>query len=76
VVISRVNSVLLKSVTEETGEKYFNALDDDVYLLLVKTVHNFDKNNSEVGMRNRKTGRFQIFLLLGLIALSANFYFL
>jgi Ca-activated chloride channel family protein len=43
VVISKVNSVLLKSVTEETGEKYFNASDDDVYPSLVKTVHNLDK---------------------------------
>jgi Ca-activated chloride channel family protein len=75
VVISMLNHVLLKSVAEETGGKYFNASDDDVYPSLVKTVCNLDKNNSEVGMRNSKTDRFQIFLLLGLITLFAELLF-
>ncbi|GMO52272.1 MAG: VWA domain-containing protein [Candidatus Endomicrobiellum trichonymphae] len=75
VVISRVNPVLLKNVAEEMGGKYFDALDDDVYPSLVKAVRNLDKNNSEVGMKSSKTDRFQIFLLLGLIALFAELLF-
>ncbi len=75
-VISGINSVLLKSVAEETGGKYFDALADDIYPSLVKVVRNLGKNNSEVGIRNSKTDRFQIFLLLGLIALFAELLFL
>jgi Ca-activated chloride channel family protein len=75
VVISSVNPVLLKRVAEETGGKYFDASNDDIYPSLVKAVRNLDKNSSEVGMRNSKTDRFQIFLLLGLIALFAELLF-
>jgi hypothetical protein len=58
VVISKVNPVLLKSVTEETGGKYFNASNDDVYSLSVKTVRSLGKNNSEVGMYGKRQKRF------------------
>jgi Ca-activated chloride channel family protein len=75
VVISRVNPVLLKSVAEETGGKYFDASNDDVYPSFVKTVRNLDKNNSEVGMKSSKTDRFQIFLLFSLIALFTELLF-
>ncbi|MCA6080087.1 MAG: VWA domain-containing protein [Endomicrobium sp.] len=75
IVMSRLDSVLLKTVAEETGGRYFNVSDEDNYPLLLKTIRNLDKNNSEVSERNNKIDRFQTFLLLGLIALFAELFF-
>jgi Ca-activated chloride channel family protein len=69
IVVSKANSVVLKNVAQETGGKYFDASDKDISPVLVKTVQDLDKVNNEVSERNDRTDRFQIFLLVGLIAL-------
>ncbi|MDR3256526.1 MAG: VWA domain-containing protein [Endomicrobium sp.] len=75
IVMSKMNSVLLKSVAKETGGKYISALDKDISTELVKTIRGLDKNKNETSNRDNKTDRFQIFLLLGLIALFAELLF-
>ncbi|MCA6071745.1 MAG: VWA domain-containing protein [Endomicrobium sp.] len=75
VVISKANSILLKSVADETGGKYFDASDKDISPVLIKAVRDLDKTNDEVSENDAKTDRFQIFLLFGLIALFAALLF-
>ncbi|MDR0800615.1 MAG: VWA domain-containing protein [Endomicrobium sp.] len=75
IVMSRLDSILLRTIAEETGGKYFDVSGGDIYPLLLKTVRDLDKNNSEVSEKNNRIDRFQIFLLLGLIALFAELFF-
>ena len=75
IVISKANSILLKSVADETGGKYFDASDKDISPVLIKAVRDLDKTNNEVSESDTKTDRFQIFLLFGLIALFAALLF-
>jgi Ca-activated chloride channel family protein len=74
IVVSKVNSVLLKNVAKETGGKYFDAADKDISSIVAETICRLDKNKIKTGERNSKIDRFQIFLLDVLIALFAEFF--
>jgi Ca-activated chloride channel family protein len=69
VVISKVNFELLQKISEETGGKFFDALEKNISYDLIKTIKTLEKNNSEVDEINNKIDRFQIFVLVGLICL-------
>jgi Ca-activated chloride channel family protein len=75
IVVSKANSILLKSIAHKTGGKYFDASDEDISADIVKTVSHLDKNNTEINERTNKIDRFQILLFLGLIALFAELLF-
>ncbi|MCA6070433.1 MAG: VWA domain-containing protein [Endomicrobium sp.] len=75
IVVSKANSILLKSIADETGGKYFDASDKDISPILIKAVRDLDKTNDEVSENDTKTDRFQIFLLFGLIALFVALLF-
>jgi Ca-activated chloride channel family protein len=75
VVISKVNSVLLKNAAEETGGKYFDSSNKDISNTLIQAIRNLDKHANKVNETNNKTDRFQIFLFFSLIALFAELLF-
>jgi Ca-activated chloride channel family protein len=75
IVISKANSTLLKNIAQETGGKYFDASNEHILADLEKTISHLDKNNTEINERTSKTDRFQILLLLGLMALLAELLF-
>ncbi|MCA6072766.1 MAG: VWA domain-containing protein [Endomicrobium sp.] len=75
IVVSKANSILLKSIADETGGKYLDASDKDISPILIKAVRDLDKTNDEVSENDTKTDRFQIFLLFGLIALFVALLF-
>jgi Ca-activated chloride channel family protein len=75
IVISKVNSALLQNVAQETGGRYFDASNNDISSTLSGAVRDLDKNQNKTGERSKKIDRFQLFLLLGLIALFAELLF-
>jgi Ca-activated chloride channel family protein len=75
IVVSKVNPDLLQNVAKETGGKYFDASNQDIFLAISKAVRNLEKNQTEATKRNNKIDRFQIFLFLALLALFAQLLF-
>jgi Ca-activated chloride channel family protein len=75
IVVSKVNSVLLKNVAQETGGKYFDAADKDISSIVAETISRLDKTKTKTSERNNKIDRFQIFLLVALITLFVEFLF-
>jgi Ca-activated chloride channel family protein len=71
-VISKINSTLLKNVADETDGKYFDASGKDISVDLLKAVKDLEKNKSEVGQRDNKIDRFQIFLFIALVLLFVD----
>jgi Ca-activated chloride channel family protein len=69
VVISKINSTLLKNVADETDGKYFDASGKDISVDLSKAVKDLEKNKSEVSQKDNKIDRFQIFLFMALVLL-------
>jgi Ca-activated chloride channel family protein len=69
VVISKINSTLLKNVADETDGKYFDVSGKDISVDLSKAVKDLEKNKSEVSQKGNKIDRFQIFLFMALVLL-------
>jgi Ca-activated chloride channel family protein len=75
VVVSKINSALLKSVASETGGKYFDASGKDISGELSKAVKDLEKSKNEISERDGKIDRFQIFLFAALILLFIELLF-
>jgi Ca-activated chloride channel family protein len=75
VVVSKINTGLLKSVASETGGKYFDDSGKDISGELSKTLKDLEKNKSEISERNGKIDRFQIFLFVALLLLFIELLF-
>ncbi|MDR3111922.1 MAG: VWA domain-containing protein [Elusimicrobiota bacterium] len=69
IVMSKVNSVLLKEVAQDSGGQYFEAFDKDITPHLVKAVRDLEKNTNSLNRQNDKVDRFQIFVLICLLFL-------
>jgi Ca-activated chloride channel family protein len=69
VVISKINSTLLKNIADETDGKYFDASSKDISVDLSKAVKDLEKNKNEVSQKDNKIDRFQIFLFIALVLL-------
>jgi Ca-activated chloride channel family protein len=75
VVVSKINSALLKSVASETDGKYFDSSVKDISGELLKAVKDLEKSKNEISERDGKIDRFQIFLFIALLLLFAELLF-
>lgn len=75
IVISRVNTDLLKIIAAETGGKYFCVSGGDISGELSKAVRNLGRNKNGINLKNTKTDRFQVFLFIALILLFIELLF-
>ncbi|MDR0956805.1 MAG: VWA domain-containing protein [Endomicrobium sp.] len=75
IVVSKVNFLLLRNVAHETGGQFFDASDKDISADIAKIVKDLDKNRDKIYELSNKIDRFQIFLLLGLMALFIEILF-
>ncbi|MDR2437514.1 MAG: VWA domain-containing protein [Endomicrobium sp.] len=75
VVVSKINTSLLKSVASETSGIYFDDSGKDISAELSKALKNLEKNKTEISERTGKIDRFQIFLFVALILLFIELLF-
>lgn len=69
-VISKINSSLLKMISEESGGQYFESSDQkDISSSIIKDVRDIEKNKDGSFKKSTKHDRFQVFLIIALLAL-------
>jgi Ca-activated chloride channel family protein len=73
IVLSKLNSSLLMSVSQRTDGLYLDASQRDLLAQLTRAVQNLDKSKKDSIQKNNKADRFQIFLFLALLALILDF---
>ena len=75
-VISRLDSALLKKISEKTGGKYFEMSGGkDISAEVISELKRLDKDARGKVRESRKRDRFQIFLFLALAAFIIEFFY-
>ena len=70
IVMSRLNSALLQSISKDTGGKYFEISgNSDISQAVINEIKGLDKNAQGKIRENTKQDRFQIFLAIALLFL-------
>jgi Ca-activated chloride channel family protein len=72
IVLSKLNSSLLRDISQKTGGLYLDASQRDLFAQITRTIQNLDKNKKDSIQKNNKADRFQIFLFFALLALIAE----